>query len=283
MKPSEAVGSLSVASVEALLAEARGGKANALDVLEAFGPRTPPAIEALAALLAEPAARTNVALLLARLGHASRPALPALREAAKVDPALEKAVREVEAARHPALLDPSLATDTAPARFVVRFATTKGDFDVEIHRDWAPIGVDRFWNLVRMGFYDGTRFFRVVPGFVAQFGKAGVPAVDRVWYPATISDDAVKESNKLGYFTFATSGKDARSTQVFVNLADNLNLDAKGFAPIGRVVKGLDVVRNLYDGYGESPDQDRLHYDGDRYLEKNFPLLDRITAATIVE
>jgi peptidyl-prolyl cis-trans isomerase A (cyclophilin A) len=123
----------------------------------------------------------------------------------------------------------------------------------------------------------------VVPGFVAQFGKTGVPEVDKVWYPATIKDDAVRESNSLGYLTFATSGKDARSTQVFVNLADNPNLDKKGFAPIGRVVKGLDVVRALYDGYGETPDQNVLHYKGDRYFEENFPKLDRITAATIVE
>jgi peptidyl-prolyl cis-trans isomerase A (cyclophilin A) len=240
-------------------------------------------IESLGKLLAEPAVRARTAAVLARFGHASKPALPALREAAKKEPALEKAVREVEAARHPALLDPSLATDSAPARFVVRFATTKGDFDVEIHRDWAPIGVDRFWNLVRIGFYDGGRFFRVLPGFCAQFGKAGVPEVDKVWYPAKIKDDPVRESNRLGYLTFATNGKDARATQVFVNLADNTNLDEKGFAPIGRVVKGLDVVRALYGEYGEAPDQDLIHYEGDRYCVENFPNLDRITAATVVE
>jgi peptidyl-prolyl cis-trans isomerase A (cyclophilin A) len=136
---------------------------------------------------------------------------------------------------------------------------------------------------VRIGFYDGGRFFRVLPGFVAQFGKSADPEVNRVWYGATMKDDPVRESNKLGYLTFATGGKDSRSTQVFVNLADNPNLDKKGFSPIGRVVKGMDVVRRLYGGYGEAPDQDMIHYKGDRYLEENFPKLDRITAATIVE
>ena len=282
-KASDAEGSLSRASVEALLADAAAGNGQALDVLAAFGPRSPPTIGAVAKLLADKALRSRAASTLARFGYWSRPHLPELREAAKADPALEGAVKEIEATRHPALLDPAQATGTAPERFVVRFATTKGDFDVEVQRDWAPLGADRFFNLVRIGFYDGGRFFRVVPGFVAQFGKSSEAAVNKVWYGATIKDDPVRESNKLGYLTFATDGKDSRSTQLFVNLADNLNLDKKGFSPVGRVVKGMDVVKGLYGGYGEAPDQNMLHFKGDRYLEENFPNLDRITAATIVE
>lgn len=282
-KAPDGVGSLSQATVDALLAEAAAGNPAALDVLAAFGPRSPLTTDAVSRLLAAPALRKKAASTLARFGWSAKPALAALQAAAKADPALEPFVREVEAARHPGLLDPSLANGTAPERFLVRFATTQGEFDVEVQRDWAPLGADRFHNLVRIGFYDGGRFFRVLPGFVAQFGKSPDPEVNKVWYGAEIKDDPVRESNKLGYLTFATDGKDSRATQVFVNLADNPNLDKKGFSPIGRVVKGMDVVKRLYGGYGDAPDQNMIHFKGDRYLEESFPRLDRIISATIVE
>lgn len=278
------VGSLSAATVEALLAEAAKGRPAALDILAAMGPRTPPTVAAVATLLADPALRSRAASTLARFGYASKPALPQLRDAAKADPALEAAAREVEAARHPALLAPALATDTAPQRYVVRFETTQGDFEVEVQRDWAPLATDRFHNLVRIGFFDGARFFRVIPGFVAQFGKSGDPEVNKRWYQATFKDEPVSESNKRGYLSFAKTPKpDTRSTQVFINLADNHDLDKQGFSAFGRVITGMDVVDRLYGGYGESPNDGHLHYKGDDYLKENFPKLDSIKAATIAE
>ncbi len=283
LKAQDPVGSLSAATVEALLAEAATGRPAALDILAAMGPRTPPTIAAVAKLLAEPALRSRAASALARFGYPARAVLEELRAAAKADPALESAFREVEAARHPALLAPALATDTAPQRYVVRFATTEGDFEVEVHRDWAPLAADRFHNLVRIGFFDGARFFRVIPGFVAQFGKSPDPEVNKVWFPQTFKDEPARESNKRGYVSFAKAEADSRTTQVFVNLANNPNLDTKGFPPFGRVIKGMEAVDALYGDYGESPDQGLLHFEGDAYLEKNFPKLDRIKAATIVE
>jgi len=279
----DAEGSLSAATVEALLAEAGRGHPAALDVLAAMGPRSPPTVKAIAQLLKDPALRSPAASALARFGFAAKAALEPLREAAKADPALEAALREVEAARHPALLVPSLATDTAPFRYVVRFETTAGDFDVEVNRDWAPLAADRFYNLVRIGFFDGCRFFRVVEGFVAQFGKSGDPEVNKSWWQATIKDEPVQESNKRGYLSFAKAKADSRTTQVFVNLKDNPDLDKQGFSPFGRVVKGMEVVDALYSAYGQSPDQDQLHFLGDEYLKMNFPKLDRIKSATIVE
>jgi cyclophilin family peptidyl-prolyl cis-trans isomerase len=283
-KPQDPEGSLSAATVEALLAEAAKGRKAALDVLAAMGPRTPPMIASVAKLLADPAVRAHAAAALARFGFPAKAVLPALRDAAKADPALDALVREIEAARHPALLSPALATDTAPGRYVVRFETTQGDFDVEVHRDWAPLAADRFHNLVRIGFFDGARFFRVVPGFVAQFGKSGDPEVNKRWYQSTLKDEPVAESNKRGYLSFAKMPQpNTRSTQVFINLADNPDLDKQGFSAFGRVVKGMEVVDRLYSGYGESPDQGHLHYKGDDYLKQRFPKLDRIKAATIVE
>jgi len=283
-KAQDAQGSLSSATVEALLAEAAKGRKTAFDILAATGPRTPPMIAAVATLLADPALRSEAAATLARFGFPAKPALPALRDAAKADPALEALVREIEAARHPALLSPPLATDTAPQRYVARFETTQGDFEVEVHRDWAPLAADRFYNLVRIGFFDGARFFRVVPGFIAQFGKSGDPEVNKRWYQSTLEDEPVSESNKRGYLSFAKMPQpDTRSTQVFVNLADNPDLDKQGFSAFGRVLRGIEVVDRLYSAYGEEPDQGHLHYKGDDYLKRNFPKLDRIKAATVVE
>jgi len=240
-------------------------------------------VKAVAALLDHTAIRARVAALLTEFGFLARPALPALREAAKNDPSLEIVAEKIERARHPALLDPALSTGTAPEHYTVRFETTAGDFEVEVTRDWAPRAADRFWNLVRIGYYDGCRFFRVVPGFVAQFGKSGDPEVNKRWWTANLKDEPVRESNKRGTLSFAKGGADSRSTQVFVNLRDNSSLDSQGFATFGRVTKGMDVVDSLFGEYGEKPDQGQIHFKGEDYLRQFFPKLDKIKSATIVE
>jgi len=171
---------------------------------------------------------------------------------------------------------------TAPARYQVRFETSAGVFVVDVTRAWAPRGADRLYNLVRQGFYDGTRFFRVVPGFVVQFGLSGDPAVSARWRDATIADDPVAQSNARGTVTFATGGPDTRTTQLFINYADNRRLDGMGFSPVGVVALGMDVVDRIYAGYGESPDQGQIESRGTAYLAEQFPQLDSIARATIV-
>jgi peptidyl-prolyl cis-trans isomerase A (cyclophilin A) len=172
----------------------------------------------------------------------------------------------------------------APAVFRVRFETSRGPFVVESRRAWAPRGVDRFYQLVQSGFFDNTRFFRVVPGFVVQFGMHGDPQVHAAWEPLKLQDDSVTQSNKRGFLTFAkTSAPNSRSTQLFINLADNDNLDAMGFAPIGQIVDGMAIVDGLHAGYGEAPDQERIRQDGNAYLEREFPQLDFVRTARIVE
>jgi peptidyl-prolyl cis-trans isomerase A (cyclophilin A) len=189
----------------------------------------------------------------------------------------------------PPLLDPMQATETAPERFRVRFETTEGPFVVEVRRKWAPRGADRFYNLVKLGYYDGATFFRVLEDFMAQFGIHGDPEVSAAWRRATIPDDPVAQSNKRGMITFATSGPDTRTTQLFINYKDNTNLDRMGFAPFGRVVEGLPVVDKLYSGYGEGaprghgPDQGRAQAEGNEYFRRDFPKLDHIKTARIVE
>ena len=169
----------------------------------------------------------------------------------------------------------------APASYRVVFTTNKGPFTVEVHRDWAPLGADRFYELVKDGFYDGNRFFRVVPGFVVQWGINGDPAVQAKWRDKTIPDDPVKESNQLGTITFATSGPNTRTTQLFINLANNGSLDGQGFAPFGQVISGLNVVESLYSGYGQMPDQNQIQMQGNAYLQSQFPMLDYIETARI--
>jgi peptidyl-prolyl cis-trans isomerase A (cyclophilin A) len=191
----------------------------------------------------------------------------------------------------PPLLQPrsALMTQTAPATFRAKFQTTRGDFVVEATRGWAPLGVDRFYNLVRNGFYDGTCFFRVISGFMAQFGIHGDPKVSAAWREERIQDDPVKQSNKRGYISYAMAGPNTRTTQLFINYADNSRLDRMGFAPIGHVVEGMTVIDRLYAGYGEGapqgkgPHQGRLQTEGREYLTQNFPQLDCIQKATIVE
>ena len=188
-----------------------------------------------------------------------------------------------------ALLNPAALNEQAPPVYKAKFDTSKGTFVVEVHRDWAPIGADRFYNLVKNGFYDDDRFFRVIQGFMVQFGISGNPQVAAQWREANIKDDPVTQSNKPGFITFATRGPDTRTTQVFINYNDNQGLDSRGFAPFGQVTVGMDVVKSLYNGYGEGapsgagPSQSRMQTDGNAYLTSQFPKLDYITKATIVK
>jgi peptidyl-prolyl cis-trans isomerase A (cyclophilin A) len=193
-----------------------------------------------------------------------------------------------QAGTNAALKNPAALKEMAPATFKVNFDTSAGMFVVEVHRDWAPNGVDRFYNLVKNGFYDNVRFFRVIPDFMVQFGINGDPALNAAWQPARIPRDPVKQSNTRGMITYAMAGSpDTRTTQVFINFKDNSPLDAQGFAPFGKVTTGMNVVDKIYSGYGEGPpsgrgpDQGRIQAEGNAYLEKSFPKLDYVKKATI--
>lgn len=186
----------------------------------------------------------------------------------------------------PALLHPAALHAKAPATFEAKFTTTKGTFVLTVHRSWAPRGADRFYNLVRARFYDGNEFFRVVKGFVVQFGISGFPAVSKAWQSANIADDPVKASNTVGTITYADAGPNTRTTQVFVNLGNNAaNLDGQGFAPFGKVTTGMAVVRKLYGGYDDRPTnlQPQIASQGNAFLEKRFPKLDSVIRARIVK
>lgn len=190
--------------------------------------------------------------------------------------------------RHEMLLTPESLVEQAPDQFKVRFETTKGAFIVEAVRDWSPKGVDRFYNLVKAGFYDDVACFRVIEGFVVQFGLNGDPKVNEAWENERVGDDPVRQSNLQGFLTFATGGPNTRTTQLFINLRDNQRLDRMGFSPIGRVTKGVQIVDILYSGYGEGeprgkgPSQEKISSEGNPYLRKNFPRLDYIIRARIV-
>ena len=182
------------------------------------------------------------------------------------------------------LRTPAAFKEMAPAKYKAKFDTTAGVFVVEVTRAWAPLGADRFYNLVKNGFYDDVRFFRVLDGFMAQFGMNGDPTIQGPWSKSNFPDDPVKESNKRGYITFAkTSAPNSRSTQVFINFGDNSQLDKDGFAPFGRVTEGMNVVDKLYTGYGGNnvPDQGRIIAEGNAYLQKSYPKLDVVKKATI--
>jgi peptidyl-prolyl cis-trans isomerase A (cyclophilin A) len=187
------------------------------------------------------------------------------------------------------LSDPASLNEKAPAVYQAKFDTSKGSFVIEVHRDWAPNGADRFYNLVKNGFYNDVRFFRVLEGFMAQFGINGNPSLSAVWRDSNIKDDPVKVSNGPGTVTFATAGPNTRTTQVFINFGDNAGLDGQGFSPFGKVVSGMDVVDSLYGGYGEGaprgdgPDQGQVQAQGNAYLEKAYPKLDYVKTATIVQ
>jgi peptidyl-prolyl cis-trans isomerase A (cyclophilin A) len=218
---------------------------------------------------------------------AAEPAPAATPDSAPAKPAEPAAAAPTGKA---ALLSPQSLSEEAPAKFKVKFTTTKGDFVVEVERDWAPLGADRFYNLVKHGFYEDTRFFRVIKGFMVQFGINGDPAVSRAWEEARIKDDPVKQSNKRGYITFAkTMAPNSRTTQVFINYKDNDNLDQMGFAPFGKVTTGLKTVDALNGEYGEGapsgagPDQGRMTAEGNAYLQQSFGKLDYIKSAKIVK
>jgi peptidyl-prolyl cis-trans isomerase A (cyclophilin A) len=239
-------------------------------------------------------------MFLSACGSSSSPPMESTAKAAAPAPPAAAPVQAVEAAQpapaatlpagaNAALTDPSKATATAPATYKAKFETTKGNFVIEVTKAWAPLGADRFYNLVKIGYYDDVAFFRVITGFMVQFGIHGVPAVNDAWRSARIQDDPVKETNARGMVTFATSGPNTRTTQVFVNFRDNRPLDPQGFAPFGKVIEGMDVVDSLHAGYGEGaprgkgPSQSEMQKTGNSYLKASFPQLDWVKKATIVE
>ena len=189
----------------------------------------------------------------------------------------------------PGFADPAKLTENAPETFKAQFDTTKGKFTIEVTRSLAPNGADRFYNLVRSGYFTDTAFFRVIPGFMCQFGIHGDPAVSAKWREANITDDPVKGSNTRGMITFATAGPNTRTTQLFINFGNNVNLDGMGFSPFGKVIEGMDMVDKINGEYGDAaqfgghgPDQGRLQMEGNAYLKKDFPNLDYIKSATII-
>lgn len=196
--------------------------------------------------------------------------------------------QDAKPAAAPAFADPAKLTEKAPDTFKAEFDTTKGKFTVEVTRSLSPNGADRFYNLVKSGYFKDIAFFRVIKGFMCQFGIHGDPAISAKWRSANIQDDPVKGSNTRGTITFATAGPNTRSTQFFINFADNANLDGMGFSPFGKVSQGMDVVDKINNEYGEGaprgrgPDQGRIQGQGNAYLKKDFPNLDYINSVTIV-
>ncbi|MGB0036585.1 MAG: peptidylprolyl isomerase [Candidatus Acidiferrales bacterium] len=224
-------------------------------------------VPALAFAQAQPAAQST----------AQKPA--AASPAAKPKPA-------ATAATSSPLLHPETLKAKAPEVFEAKFVTTKGDFVVQVTRAWAPNGADRFYNLVKRHYYDGNALFRVVTGFVVQFGLGPNPAINKAWMNASIKDDAVTQSNTVGYVTYAAGGANTRTTQVFINLGNNARLDSypDHFAPFGIVTSGMDVIKQFYAGYADDPTghQGEITNEGKVYLEKHFPKLDVIKSATII-
>lgn len=217
---------------------------------------------------------------------------PASKAAESAAPASKAAdtpkAADASAAPNPALLEPGKLTETAPDKYAVKLETTKGDIIIDVDRSWAPKGADRWYNLVKNGYYNDIAFFRVINGFMAQVGISGHPQLNKVWRMARIQDDPVKQSNTRGMVTFATAGPNTRTTQFFINFGDNARLDRMGFAPFGKV-RNMKVVDALFSGYGEGaprgqgPSQGRMQGEGNPYLRKDFPKLDYIKSATIME
>ncbi|MDX6769973.1 MAG: peptidylprolyl isomerase [Elusimicrobiota bacterium] len=222
--------------------------------------------------------------LCACAGPSATTQTPAPAPAPAAAPAPQPAAAPVDAA----LLSPETAGELAPASFRVRFETTKGPFVVEVTRSWSAMGADRFYNLVKRGYYDGVAFFRVLPGFMAQTGIHGSPEVNAKWRVARIPDDPREKSNTRGRVTFATSGPNSRTTQIFFNYGDNSRLDGMGFSPFGEVVEGMETLDALHGGYGEGypggagPDQSRIQGEGNAYLRRDFPNLDYIKSARLL-
>ena len=218
---------------------------------------------------------------------------PAAAEEAEAEApaAAEEAEPTAEAGNDNPLYNPSLATEEAPATYTVKFETTAGDLFIDVDRSLSPRGADRFYNLVKIGFYDDLRFFRVIDNFMAQIGISGDPKANRAWRTANLMDDPVKTSNKRGWVTFAKTGApNSRSTQIFLNFKDNAMLDGMGFAPFGQVrEESLSVLDAIYSGYGEGaprgagPDQGRIQAEGNAYLDADFPKLTQLVDASIVE
>jgi peptidyl-prolyl cis-trans isomerase A (cyclophilin A) len=181
------------------------------------------------------------------------------------------------------LRNPSALNEKAPDKFTAVFDTSKGSFTITVNRAWAPLGADRFYNLVKNGFYDDVRFFRVIEGFMAQIGIHGNPTIAKMWMTARLQDDPVRQSNRRGFVSFATAGPNSRTTQFFINFGDNAALDKQGFAPFGEVTSGMNVVDRLHAGYGDaaSKQQPRIQAEGNAFLNKEFPRLDFVKAATI--
>ena len=212
----------------------------------------------------------------AALTAQSQSTTPSLRKVRRILTRIRQCTAPILLCSIPRRLPPKL-----PISIEATFKTTAGDFVVQVTRAWAPLGADRFYNLVKHGYFTDASFFRVVPGFVVQFGLSANPELNKVWSKAAIKDDPVTQSNHLGYLTFATAGANTRTTQLFISLADNTRLDSMGFAPFGQVTSGMDVVQKIFSGYGEAPDQAAITAEGKPYLDKNFPKLDRIISATI--
>lgn len=187
-----------------------------------------------------------------------------------------------DAAESDAAESDDATSPSAAGTFKVRFETTAGDFVVEARRDWAPLGAERFYQLVKDGFYDECRFFRVLPGFMVQFGINGDPATQQKW-DRNLKDDPAMQRNKKGYVTFATKGEDSRTSQIFINYENNSFLDSQGFSPFGQVIEGMHNAEGIYSGYGEMPDQGQITNVGNSYLERAYPDLDYVKKATIIE
>jgi peptidyl-prolyl cis-trans isomerase A (cyclophilin A) len=216
---------------------------------------------------------------------AKTPATPATQKptAQKPPPPPPKPAAAKPAAPSAALRTPAKLKEVAPASYGVSFDTSVGTFVVQVTRAWAPRGADRFYNLVKHGYYDGARFFRVIPNFMVQFGINGDPKIQSAWREARIPDDPVTQKNTRGFITFATAGPNSRTTQVFISHVDNSRLDVDGFAPFGQVVSGMDVVDKINAEYRQQPDQGRIHAEGNAYLTKEFPRLDYIKKATLLK
>lgn len=219
---------------------------------------------------------------------AQEPKPEAVKPAAAQPAAKAEAKTEAGASAIPSFSDPSKLTEKAPERFQALFDTTKGKFTVEVTRSLSPNGADRFYNLVRSGYFKDIAFFRVISGFMCQFGIHGDPSVSAKWREAAIPDDPVKGSNTRGAITFAMAGPNTRTTQLFINFGDNTNLDGMKFSPFGKVISGMDVVDKINSEYGEGaprgrgPDQRRIQMEGNAYLKKDFPNLDYIHSVTLV-
>jgi peptidyl-prolyl cis-trans isomerase A (cyclophilin A) len=242
---------------------------------------------ALAAVLAMPAMSAAQGAPAPGKPAAAQPAKPPTKPPAAKPPAKPPAAGRgasaTSAAAKAKLKNPAALKDVAPAEYRAAFDTSAGPFVVLVHRSWAPKGADRFYNLVKYGFFDNCRFFRVLPNFMAQFGINGDPAIQRPWENANLTDDPVTQSNRRGTISFANAGPNTRTTQVFINFTDNSRLDRGGFAPFGEVVSGMEAVDKITAEYLQQPVQGLITRQGNAYLTKAFPRLDYVKTATIVK